>query len=47
MSALRLTLSFALLFATCAAAHAQITGDKVKIGFAGRILTSKLADHKL
>ena len=32
MSALRLTLSFVLSFAVCATAHAQIAGDKVKIG---------------
>ena len=32
MSALRLTLSFALLLAACTATHAQIAGDKVKIG---------------
>ena len=32
MRALHLTLSFALSLAACAVAHAQIAGDKVKIG---------------
>ena len=32
MRALHLTLSFAVSLAVCAVAHAQIVGDKVKIG---------------
>ena len=44
MSALRLTLSFALLLAACTAAHAQIAGDKVKIGVLTD-LSGALRDH--